>query len=153
MLEYKEIVFRPAYDKRHEDPRKNYGIHGAEIQFALGESGGQFVYFVMMTKWMLPHVRREMDVRLLARGMTQLDLDMHYHPDTVRLGYHSPRPIYEGQEMQREECELLDGKPCYCGEHYSSIEGYLKILVAGGLDALWEQMEAYYWEMFNDAEP
>lgn len=150
MLGYKEIRFVPAYDKRHEDPRKNYGIHGAEIHFVIGESKGQFVYFQMMTNWLLPQTQQWLDARVLARGVDQIALDAHYHPDTSALGYHSPWPTYENQEPCREDCEFLNGAACYSGDHYSGIQGYLETLIASGLDALWEKLEAYYQEIFDE---
>lgn len=51
-----EIV--PAYDKRHSNPEKNYGIHGSEIRmFSRGEYG--VVQFRIFTHRMLPHVTEE----------------------------------------------------------------------------------------------
>lgn len=152
MLEYKEIKFVPAYDKRHENPRKNYGIHGAEIRFTVGENKGQFVHFSLYTNWFLPETQKWLDARVLARGVTQFSLAANYHPDTNGLGYHSPYPVYEGQEPAQLECEFLDGEPCYSAQHDSGLQGYLDALIAGGLDALWGKLEAYYRRVFADAE-
>lgn len=49
----REISFSPAYDKRHIDPSKDYGIHGVEMRWYVKSSEGA-VQFVVYTNWMLP---------------------------------------------------------------------------------------------------
>ena len=41
----REIRWRPAFDKRHSDPKKNYGIHGVEMKWLLTVPDG-FIQFV-----------------------------------------------------------------------------------------------------------
>lgn len=67
----KIIKFAPAYDKRHSDPKKNYGVHGVELKFILkGEEGA--VQFVIFTNWMLPNVQKEQDAKLSDHYITAL---------------------------------------------------------------------------------
>lgn len=98
------FLIRPAFDKRDPDPRKDYGIHGAEMLFVLkGEKGA--VQFMLYTNWQLPHVSKEHDEKVLAmanklagRPLDQTMLNVMYHPLPADVGYHSPVPMYEGQK-------------------------------------------------------
>jgi len=106
MSEFTQIVeFTPAYDKRDPDPKKNYGIHGVELRMVLKGPEGA-VQFVLYTQWMLPHVQKETDKRTVQKilaGGAAIDLDVFYHPMPADLGYHSPKPMYEGQKAQGSE--------------------------------------------------
>lgn len=44
-----EIKVIPAFDKRHADPSKNYGIHGAEMLFILTGEKGAVVLICSLT--------------------------------------------------------------------------------------------------------
>ena len=134
----REIRMRPAYDKRNEDPSKNYGVHGAELGFYLrGEAGA--VQFIIFTNWHLPHVHAEWN----ARGCREPRF-CGYKPMPADIGYHSKMPRYEGQTMLTSECEFTGGGPCYYdGSGLNAEEGF-KILVAEGHEAVWKWMENYY---------
>jgi hypothetical protein len=89
------FLIRPAFDKRHVDPDKNYGIHGAEMLFIVkGERGA--VQFVLYTNWQLPHVTKEWLKKDL--GKPQGKYMTLWRPIPADVGYHSPKPMYEGQE-------------------------------------------------------
>jgi hypothetical protein len=175
-------VIRPAFDKRHADPDKNYGIHGAEMLFVLkGELGA--VQFVLYTNWMLPHIYEEWKKEYGDRWPCVFS-----KPIPADVGYHSPKPMYEGQEpigskktnkeamrrnterlMKREgiedlepffeptgtftPCEWLDGKPCYYDGSGLAAEEYFKLLVSEGSEAVWKKLEEYYEETFNAQLP
>lgn len=118
----------PAYDKRHKDPKKNYGIHGVDVRMILkGDLGA--VQFVLFTNWYLKHIDK-------SRWS-----DYMKEPLPADLGYHSPKPKYEGHTRITESCEYLDGKPCYydgCGVAAGVI---YDILLKEGSDGVWEELE------------
>lgn len=137
----RRIEFRPAFDKRHPDPKKNYGIHGAEMHWYLvGELGA--VQFVVYTNWHLPHVKAEGEMTWREPFLWQ--------PMPADLGYHSPKPLYEGQHA-REDCHLL---PPGCKCHYDgsglNAGPVFDTLVREGHEAAWKEMENYYIETFGE---
>jgi hypothetical protein len=73
----------PAFDKRDPDPRKNYGIHGAEMRFTVKGPLGA-VSFLLYTNWQLPHIEREF------REKERAGESVLRRPIPADLGYHSP---------------------------------------------------------------
>ena len=65
------------------------------------------------------------------------------------VGYHSPKPIYEGQEIMSDCCECLGGKPCYYGGSGLYAEKIYKVLVEKGSDEVWKKLEEYYIDIFG----
>ncbi len=137
------VEITPAYDKRHSDPCRNYGIHGADLRMILkGDLGA--VQFVLFTNWHLPHVTEE----LLQKSTDKLDIKCRFLPSPADLGYHSPKPMYEGQEIVSESCECLDGKPCYYDGSGIEAEKIYNLLITEGSEAVWKLLEEKYTEMF-----
>lgn len=67
------------------------------------------------------------------------------------LGYHSPKPMYKGQEPMSGKCHVLNGKCYYDGSGLNAdllLEGFL----AGGTEWLWPKLEEYYRHVFEGAE-
>lgn len=127
----REIEFTPAFDKRHPDPSKNYGIHGASMRWCLkGEHGA--IQFVVFTDWHLPHVTEE----LKAKGSFQ-------EPMAADIGYHSHVPRYEGQTLLEQDCDVIGG-PCYYDGSGLQAEEGLRLLITEGSEAVWRWMEEYY---------
>ena len=152
----KIIKFYPAFDKRNPDPHKNYGIHGVDLRMILKGNKGA-VQFVLYTNWMLPHVTKEMDIRILKEArqgtLSDISLQCAYHPQPADLGYHSPVPIYEGQNVCSESCEYLDGKPCYYDGSGLNAESIYEVLLKEGSDGVWRELEDFYKNVFgSDAE-
>lgn len=138
----KRIQVRPAFDKRDPNPRKDYGIHGADMIFTLiGEKGA--VTFCLYTNWHLPHVADELERRrhdhLLCR------------PLPADIGYHSPYPMYEDQYRREKVCEYI-GVPCYQDGSASYADEFYKELVAKGSKGLWKKMKEYYKSRFENKE-
>ncbi len=143
----KKIEFSPAFDKRHSDPSKNYGIHGADMRwYLMGPEGA--VQFVVYTSWHLPHVQAEMDLKPLSEGCTRY---MHHKPLPADIGYHSKVPQYEGQESIDDDCEFTGGKCYYDGSGLNAKKGF-ELLVEKGSDAVWEWMEECYSDWLTPAE-
>lgn len=140
----REVVFHPAYDKRNSDPNKNYGIHGVNLTFYLHGPKG-VIQFVIYTNWQLPHVQAEFDARPPHREYPYL----FHSPQPADIGYHSPVPMYEGQTPMKGECSILGGK-CYYDGSSLMAEDVFKVLVEGGDEALWKELERRYNEMLTE---
>lgn len=171
----KIVRFKAAYDKRHVDPKKNYGIHGLQIFFVLkGKLGA--ISFSLSTNWQLPHVQKEWESK---DGEFSMFRDLHT-PRASDISYHSPIPMFEGQrqtgatrldfeDRERLEgtnidfpktketgtftpCEWLDGKPCYSEGSGFDADRYFNALLEGGDEGLWKTMEEYYEIRFGTLE-
>lgn len=140
----KEIKFKPAYDKRDPNPNKNYGIHGVTIYFYLkGERGA--VQFAVYTNWQLAHVQKEID----ARPPDPRFPYMFHEARAWDLGFHSPKPLYEGQTRISDECELITG-PCYYDGSTLSAEPIFEVLKAEGEVGVWRELEKHYTDTFGE---
>lgn len=142
----REITFRAAYDKRNPEPSKNYGIHGVDMTWLLKGPLG-VVQFVVSTNWYLPHVQREFDAK---RG-PDFDPYMFHKPSPTDIGYHSPKPMYEGQEPLTEDCGVLGGR-CYYDGSGLQAEDVFKILLEEGSEGVWKEMERRYYHLFETKE-
>lgn len=141
----------PAWDKRDPDPRKNYGIHGVDLVFILkGDKGA--VQFGLSTGWLLPetiglsgdtHETLYNYNRMLHAAGRSADL----YPMPYDLGYHSPKPMYEGQPSL--DCDLVpEGRCYYDGSGLNAYNAFAVMLREGG-DGLWKYLEEYYKELFD----
>ena len=137
----REVRFYPAFDKRHSDPKKNSGIHGVNLTFYLHGSKG-VIQFVIYTNWHLPHVQAELD----ARPPYSNNPYLYHSPIPADIGYHSPTPRYEGHTPMKDDCSILGGK-CYYDGSTLMAEDVFKVLVEGGDEALWKELEERYRNM------
>ena len=144
-MAFEKIVdIRPAFDKRHEDPSKNYGIGGVELRFILkGEKGA--IQFLLMTHWLLPETQKELDEK---EGRGELVHSKYTsRPLPADLGYHSPVPMYEGQESM--ECTLIPGGKCYYdGSGLRAYDVYRAMLKEGD-KGIWDMLESEYKCLFE----
>jgi hypothetical protein len=131
----RKTIFLPAFDKRHADPKKNYGIHGVTCKmYLIGERG--VVQFVFYTDWQLPHVRDEF--LHSPHGIR--------YPMATDIGYHSPIPMYEDQ-VKRDCSFIKDG--CYYDGSSLYAEEFLTLLIEKGSKAVWKKMKEYYRGVFE----
>lgn len=140
----------PAWDRTDPDPNKSYGIHSVELRMVLKGPLGA-TQFVLYTNWHLP----EVSTRLLQRPIEVIGSDPHWsvRPQPADVGYHSPTPRYEGQPCTQEECEYLDGKPCYYDGSGLAAEDMYVVLLREGSEGVWRELEEQYKELFTQAEP
>jgi len=139
----KTIAFRPASDRRHPEPKKNYGIRGLNIYFALKGPKGA-VTFTLYTGWMLPHVINEW-------MMADPKVDrFHYKPMPAGLDFHKPRLLVDSANVTVKECEWLDGAPCYCGGSVTASDEVFELFLYYGEEAIWRYLRGYYDEVFNE---
>ena len=143
----KIVKFNPAFDKRSSEPGKDYGIHGVDLRMILkGDKGA--VQFVLYTNWHLPHVQKELISKTV--GKNSFYLETIFAPMPADLGYHSYIPIYEGQSIESECCQYLDGKPCYYDGSGLNAERIYEVLLNEGSDGVWRELEKYYNELFTN---
>lgn len=142
MIKQRKIEWTPAFDKRSDDPKKNYGIHGVELRFLLSDEN-KTVQFVLFTGWQLPHVAKEEESQ-------PHDKYCRNKPMPADLGYHSPFPLYE-DHFRMENCEYTGSHCYYDGSGLNAIEAF-DVLVSKGDEALWEFLEEYFDQVFNDED-
>jgi hypothetical protein len=140
----------PAFDRRSDDPRKDFGIHCAEMRMKLHGNRG-VVEFILFTNWQLPHITEKFENKIIEeakRGSFDEAKTMFrcfFRPNGAELVYHSPVPLYEGQ--MKISCDYFHGG-CYFGGSCLAAEPLLDLLVAEGSDAVWKKIEEYYVETF-----
>lgn len=152
-MSFERIVeFDAAYDRRHDDPKKNHGIHGVELRMVLkGEDGA--VQFALSTGWYLPEtidakkgdwdIYRDYDKCLHRHAMGP------YHPMPTDLGYHSRAPRYEGQDPITPTCSYLDNEPCYYDGSTLNAWHPFEALLRDGHEGVWKYLEEYYNQVFD----
>lgn len=137
----REVFFTPAFDKRNDNPKLDYGIHGVEIKWVLTGTLGA-IQFLLYTGWHLPSVVEENDTKpCLVKPYGKMCLSK---PQPADIGYHSYVPRFEGQTVTQNECQYLGGKPCYSDGSSLQAEDVFKILVENGDEALWKELERQY---------
>lgn len=142
----REFTVYPAYDKR----RSNHGQHCVDMLWLVKGPLGA-VQFRLYTGW-YPDV-----IGKPTENWQELHASRKHHADPlnvpmpVDIGYHSPKPMYEGQS-QMEHCDLLPEGKCYYDGSSLNADRYFAILVHEGGDALWKALEEYYHERFEVVE-
>lgn len=136
------FTISPAFDKRHTDPNKNYGIHGATMRWVLKGREG-VVQFVLHTNWQLPHVRAELDAKTTDPRYPHLLC----HPMPADLGYHAKMPRYESQT--KIDCEYVEGGCYYDGSSLNAEPVFNRMLADGG-EAVWAELSDYYKLIFPE---
>jgi hypothetical protein len=139
----RRVDLSPAYDRRHAEPSKNYGVHGVDLRMTLiGPAGA--VTFTLFTGWHLPHVAQGVE----ARGDRALAVLLR--PQPAGVDYHSPVPRHEGQTV-RPDCGYLGGRPCYSDGSSLAAGDVFNRLLTGGHEAVWAYLEDYYHHWLADA--
>lgn len=134
------VRIAPAWNKRHTDPSKDYGVGAVTIYMALvGPKGAMSTRF--STGMYLPEVRR--DWRDRAEGLS-------YDP-TAPMGlgvdYHSTESRFEGQ--RENACDLLPGGRCYSDGSALAGDAMLDVLLRQGEDGVWRELEDRYRSRFG----
>lgn len=197
-----------AFDRRNPDPSKNYGIHGAEIRFALKGKDGAITW-VLFTSRQLPHITKEViqnnrieipeniiptllkysgdfkdgeeinQVIEYGKYLQQTGFDKEivsciFRPMGADLGYHSPKPMYDGHKPCRVTlkkmkfkdgeitpgtygdpiiCEYLDNDvPCYYDGSMLAGQKMYNTLLEKGEEEIWKQLEEYYTSTFEKVD-
>jgi hypothetical protein len=129
-----------AFDKRHPNPSKNYGIHGVEFRFSLiGETIA--VSFGVSTGWHLPSV-----VGVEGETMHDYRRALHefdhpgLHPMPMSLNFHIAEPLAYMPEEEARPCDLLPGGKCWGDVSFLGADRPFFALVEGGLEGMWERL-------------
>ena len=138
----REVVVTPAFSRRDPDPKKDYGIGACRIWFYLKGPLG-VIQFQIGTDWFLPSDQRAQRQGNYERASRYDEIQ----PSGWDIGYHSPKPMYEGQSPM-DSCTVLDGDCYYDGSSLQADEMIPQFL-AGGTDWLWPELERRYHEEFS----
>ena len=121
----KKLVFLPSFDKRHVNPKKNYGRHCSDMIFVLRNlAKNQAVTFRIFTGW---------------------NFDHSFHtikPIGASIDLHSPTPHYKGQKSYGK-CQFI-GTKCYVDGSSLNAEPIFDILNSKGIEAMWKEMEKWF---------
>jgi len=128
----REIKFVKAWDKRHKDSKKNYGVNGVDIRFFFHGPAGT-IQFIVASGWMLKSVEKSLS---------------DFYPMAMDLGYHSKTPKYEGHTVMASECDVIKGA-CYYDGSTLNAEPVLDRLVNEGDEGVWDELESYYAKTFE----
>lgn len=144
--------FSPAFDKRHKDPSKNYGI-GAMRCFMVLKGKENAVHFIFSTGIYLPETVEEYyrDGRdLFHYTFTGNEGKQSYYMGHD-VGYHSLVPLhdYQLEYGSRANCDWLDGQSCYGDGSALRADEWMDVFVREGSDKIWEMLEVEYKTMFG----
>jgi len=136
------IKVQAAYDKRHVDPNKNYGIHGVTMTFYLRKSKG-VMNFTLYTNWELKTVREEVSTKQ-DNIVVRKDYPFEYwrSPMPADVGFHSSKRQYEHQTEM--DCDLLEQGKCFYDGSTLAAEDAFECLIEGGEEGLWTYLEDRY---------
>ena len=147
-------IFRvhPAWDRRSDDPEKDYGISDANMtMFVAGDAGA--VQFVVMTRWHLPAVQKELDNRVFFHDWKSFNPLMLHKPIGTDVGHHSKIPMRDGENpIEEKGCEWTVGQPCYYDGSTLRAQDMLAKLIAEGSEPVWLELEEYYQTLVDRAE-
>jgi hypothetical protein len=142
-----------AYDKRHPQPSKDYGIHGVEFRFCLiGDAAA--VSFGISTGWHLPSVVgvNEDSRPAYTQALAQFNRGIGSYPLPMSMHFHVATPIHDYlAEHEPNECDLLPGGKCYGDVTFTGSDRPFFALLRGGLDGMWKEL-AGELEAFTAAE-
>jgi len=140
MSDFERITeWTPAFDKRGNDTKKDYGIHCMDLRFVLKGPKGA-VQFLIFTSWYLPTIEK-----------SEWPASM-FKPIPADVGYHSPVPQYEGQGVIDTVCPYVEGGACYSDGSSLLADIVFDIFVEHGEEAMWQELEKEYGQIFKFTE-
>ena len=148
---YKRIVdFSPAFDRRHKDPKKNYGVCAVQIRFVLkGDKGA--VQLLLGTTWYLPETIKEYNTKGVNGKVVNL-LDDERDCSGISgydVGYHSKKSMYKDQRPIDDDCPYTNGVCYYDGSGLRAKELPEK-LIREGSESIWKYLMEEYKSIFGD---
>jgi hypothetical protein len=117
------LQITPGYRYRHNSERA-----GMKFRFWLSGPAGA-VQFLMLTDW--------------EPGQRQITPNAASYPMAADLGWHWRTPMYPGQALFANECDVL-GAPCYYDGSGLQAEPVLAGFLRDGLPAVWTYLERSY---------
>lgn len=121
-----------------------HGVGSLRIWMVLKGPEGA-VQFAFSAGSYLPHVLEKFRHNTMSRYLGEIE--------GVDVGYHSPRPMHDGQTTMGP-CEHLDGKPCYYDGSSLWAQELLEEALRRGNppEYIWSRLEEIYNERFNKEE-
>lgn len=129
------LTLIPPFDRRNPDPSKSYGIGGMNLRMVLVKDK-RAVQFIAYLPLYLEHVTRELQGTSDFQGMG------------ADVGYHSPEPMYEGQELTLDKCPYTQGK-CYYGGSTLRAQEWYSDFRNDGMDVIWNKLENEWTSLFE----
>lgn len=132
------------------------GAHRCNLKGGRSHGIGEMrIWFILLgakgaTQWLLGtgHYLGADGARVSSYRLSG-EKDQGPKPDAWDLGYHSPKPIYEGQEPNKE-CDLLPGGECYYDGSGLNGKPHVEPFLAGGPDYIWGVLREDYDARFGD---
>lgn len=150
----RRIEFQVGYDHRafpNDCGGGAHGQHGMEMMFLLIGPAGAVQWKVAMPNWVpgnvdvIDTVPGDWPVSLVPANSRIGDV----YP--VDLGFHSPKPTYEGQENYgRDDCHILPGGTCYYDGSGLNAGPVLQAFLSYGPMAVWSALARYYQELWGE---
>lgn len=155
---FKRIVHvTPPFDKRHSNPKKNYGIGSLTIKFVIKGRKG-CVQALISTHYYPLEVMEEQIKKEKGFGFPFKWAYDNKLKDTFEvwdIGYHSIKRPYYLEKDNKRICDLNDCGYCYYDG--SSLRGkddkVGQIFMDKGEKGIWEYLEKYYEETFTKKNP
>lgn len=143
-----------AFDKRSEDPKKDYGIHGVEFRFSLVRSAAA-VSFGISTGWYLPEtVGDEGESSSLYRDALRKGFAAISGPMPTGMYFHVAEPHRDYlREQEPRDCDLLPDGRCWGDVTFTGSDRPFFALVEGGLEAMWGALAVELDAFCADEEP
>jgi hypothetical protein len=134
------LTMYPGYDFVSQIPRKDYGIHGVELQFGV-KRGNVAVIWTLMTDWFLPQVRRRLWVK--GDSIEYLCGKRDFFDGLGGIDYHSPVALHTDQ-TEIEDCKYTGGKCFPGGSGLGSIELFNKM--TSDPNEIWRTLDKWLLE-------
>ena len=149
----RHVEMRPAFDKRHEDPSKNYGIHGVDVLMYVKGKNGAYQFQFSLPLYLPGSLSNNegyqsngepIQFHKTFEGDIVAEVGGKIYPFGV--DYHSTKPQYEGQGV-RTDCKIIGvGNECYFDGSALAGTNMLGVLAKGGSDGVFEELEKLYFE-------
>jgi len=154
----REIRITPAFDKRSDEPSKDYGIGSCRIWFIVsGKAGAVVVNF--FTNWFLSKTVKEYKeegifrntLDLNSRGRenfkTKINLENKTPLRACSWDYHSKKK--RKYAIKNKDCEFVGGV-CYCDGSCLRADKYKDLLLSEGSEGVFKQLEEDYKIEFKE---
>ena len=131
---------RLPFHKIHEDPSKNYGVHGLDLFFILSGPHGAVQFLVNFPAY-LTETYQYWD----SKGINSMDEIIGFD-----VGYHSPKPMWNGHDSLL--CDVLKKGKCYY--YGSSLEAHIWVeeIFRAGVEEpeklIWSKLKEEYRNIF-----
>lgn len=147
------ISFEAGYDHRgfpQDCGGGGHGAHGMTIRFTLLGPAGAVHWVFYANNWVPGNVDRIGEARTEVPASAYAPALLDYDALAVALGYHSPTPLYGGQEER--ECHILPGGRCHYDGSGLNAKPTLARFFEHGPTAVWADLATYYCETFGAGE-